>query len=131
MRARSGAGLVLVVLLAVYVVVDILLTPLAGFETRNPSLVTPLGLVGLGLLFLGLFGAIVSAVLLFRRWGRASMTAAIAAVLYFPAAITEWTGHFSQLKAPPAIATLELVQAAVAALVIAVALWRARRQSMT
>ena len=43
MRGLSGAGKVLVAMLAAYVLADILLTPLAGLETRNPPLVTPLG----------------------------------------------------------------------------------------
>ena len=54
--SRVGKGLV--VLLLAYVVGDILLTPPARLETRDPALVTLLGFITLGLLFLGLLLAI-------------------------------------------------------------------------
>jgi hypothetical protein len=126
MSKLSGAGKVLVVLLVAYVVADILLTPLAGLETRNPALVTTLGFGALGLLFLGLLLAIVSIVLLFRGSRRASPLAVIGALLYFPAVVTELTGRFSKLSPPTAISRVELIQTLIAVLVIFVALWANR-----
>ena len=131
MKRFSGTGKALLVLLVSYVVTDILLTPLARLETRDPSLVTPVGVFTLVLLFLGLLLAIVSAAQLVRGSRRAEALAVIAAVLYFPAPIVEWSGHFSKSAPPPAIATLELVQALIAALVIVVAVLTARTRSDT
>ena len=118
--SRAGKGLA--VLLVAYVVADILLTPPARLETRDPALVTPVGFVTLGLLFLGLLLAVISVVLLIRGSRRASVLAVIAAVLYFPAVIAEWSGHFSKLSPPPAIATVEVIQAFIAVLVIVFAI---------
>ena len=122
MKLLSDAGRALVVLLVVYVLADFLLTPLARLETRDPAFVTPLGRVTLGLLFVGLLVAVVAIVLLFRGSLRATVSAVIAAVLFYPAVLAEWTGHFSTLTPPPAIAIIELVQAVIALLIIVVAL---------
>jgi hypothetical protein len=116
----SRAGLLLAIILAVYVVLDLLLTPLGGFETRDPAKVHAVGLAGLALLFLGLVLGILAVVLLIRRSGRAPMVAIVAAVLYYPAFLTEVTGTFSTLPAPTAIERLEFVQAVVAAAAIGV-----------
>ena len=59
----SSSDKFLAVLLAAYIVCDVLLTPPAGLETRPVSHVTGLGFVVLGLLFVGLALAIVSLVL--------------------------------------------------------------------
>ena len=91
------------------------------------SHVTGLGFVVLGLLFVGLALAIVSLVLLFRRSARAPIIAIVAAVLYFPAVLAEQTGHFSRVHAPAAIETVELIQTAVALVVIGVGLFTLRR----
>lgn len=122
----SRAGLLLAIILAVYVVLDILLTPLGGFETRDPGKVHVVGLAGLALLFAGLALSIIALVLLFRRSGRAPLFAIVAAVLYYPAFLTEVTGTFSSLPAPTAIARIELVQAAVAAIAIGLGIWMLR-----
>ena len=127
--SRVGKGLV--VLLLAYVVADVLLTPPARLETRDPALVTPLGFVTLGLLFLGLLLAIISVVLLIRGSRRASVFAVIAAVLYFPAATAEWSDHFSKLSPPQAISTVEVVQGFIAALVIVFAIIEMRAHSTT
>ena len=126
-RGRKG----LEVLLLAYVVADILLTPPARLETRDPALVTPLGFITLGLLFLGLLIAIISIVLLLRGSRRAEASAVIAAILYYPAVIAEWSGHFSKLSPPQAIATVEVVQAFIAALVIVFAIIETQAQSTT
>jgi hypothetical protein len=110
----------------VYLVLDVLLTPLGGFETRDPAKVHAVGLAGLALLFLGLVLGIVSLVLLFRRSGRAPMVAIVGAVLYCPAFLTEVTGTFSSLGPPTAIQRIELVQAVVAAVAIGVGIWMLR-----
>jgi len=115
--------------LVVYVVCDILLTPPAGLETRPVSHVTALGFVVLGLLFVGLALAIVSLVLLFRRSRRTAMVAIIAAVLYFPAVLAEQTGNFSSVRAPSAIEAVELVQAAVALILVGEGIWTLRRSA--
>ncbi len=124
----SGAGLLLAIILVAYIVLDFLLTPLGGFETRDPGKVHVVGFAGLALLFVGLALSIVALVLLFRRSGRAPMFAIVAAVLYFPAFLTELTGTFSSLPAPTAIQRIELAQAVVAAVAIGVSIWMLRGQ---
>jgi hypothetical protein len=119
----SNAAKLLAAVLAVYVVCDILLTPLAGLETRPVAKVTTLGFVGLGLLFLGLALAIVAIVLVFRRSQRSLIVAIFAAVLFFPAFLSEQTGHFSAVRAPAAIEAVEVVQAVVAVIVVGLGLW--------
>jgi hypothetical protein len=109
--------------LVAYVVCDILLTPPAHLETRDPARVTIVGIAALALLFVGLALSVVALVLLFRRSRRSPMVAIVAALLYFPAPLTELTGHFSSLRPPAAIASLELVQAVVALAAIGVGWW--------
>lgn len=118
----SNAAKMLAATLAVYVVCDILLTPLAGLETRPVAKVTTLGFVSLGLLFVGLALAIIAAVLVFRRSPRSPIVAIVAAVLFFPAFLAEQTGHFSSVGAPVAIERVEIVQVVVAVIVIGFAL---------
>jgi hypothetical protein len=122
----SRAGLLLAIILVVYVVLDVLLTPLGGFETRDPAKVHVVGFAGLALLFAGLVLSIVAIVLLFRRSGRAPLFAIVAALLYYPAFLTELSGTFSSLTPPTAIARIELVQAAVAAVAIGLGIWMLR-----
>jgi hypothetical protein len=122
----SRPGLLLASILLVYVVLNVLLTPLGGFETRDPTKVHVVGLVGLALLFIGLALSVVALVLLFRRSGRAPMFAIVAALLYYPAFLTELTGTFASRPAPTAIARIELVQAVVAAAAIGVGIWMLR-----
>jgi hypothetical protein len=128
MKLRPAQKL-LGVTLGVYVVCDILLTPPAGIETRNPSHVTGVGIVGLALLFIGLAMSVVALVLLFRRPERAPVIGLIAAVLFLPAFLEEQTGHFSSLPAPTGIEAVEIVQAGVSVIVIALSvwIWRTRR----
>jgi hypothetical protein len=127
----SRAEIILAVALAAYIVCDFLLTPPAGLETRNPADVTVVSIAGLALLFVGLALSIVALVLLFRRSGRSTIVAIVAAVLYFPAFLTELTGHFSSLRAPAAIERTELVQAVVAIIVIGLGFWMIRKGSST
>ena len=122
----SNPAKVLAVTLAAYVVCDVLLTPPAGLETRPVSHVTSIGFTVLGLLFVGLALAIVSLVLLFRRSRGAPTIAIVAAVLYFPAVLAEQTGNFSNIAAPAAIETVELIQAAVSLIVVGAGVWALR-----
>jgi hypothetical protein len=109
---------ILLVLLVIYILSDILLTPLGGLETRPPALITTLGLATLGLLFAGLALGVVSIVLLFYRPRRSPILAIIAGILYFPAFLAEQAGYFSLLRPPIAIETLEIVQALVSIVII-------------
>lgn len=117
--------------LVAYVVADILLTPPARLETRNPAFVTPVGIAALALLFLGLALSILALVLLFRRSARSPIAAIVAGVLFLPAPLTEVTGHFSSLHPPTAIATIEVVQTVIALLVVAISVWLLRRSGAT
>jgi hypothetical protein len=123
---RSNATRILAVALAAYIVCDILLTPPAGLETRDPAKVTGLGYAVLGLLFIGLALGIVALVLLFRRSRRAPMLAIVAAVLYLPAFLAEQAGLFSALRPPIAIQRVEWVQAVVAVIAIGLGFWLRR-----
>jgi hypothetical protein len=125
----SRAGLLLAAALVAYIVLDVLLTPIGGFETRDPAKVHVIGLAGLALLFVGLVLGIVALVLLFRGSRRAPLLAIVAALLYYPAFLTEQTGTFSSLPAPTAIDRLELVQAVVAAIAIGIGFWMLRAAS--
>jgi hypothetical protein len=125
----SIAARVLAVALAAYIVCDILLTPPAGLETRDPAKVTGLGYAVLGLLFVGLALSIVALVLLFRRSRRAPMLAIVAAVLYLPAFLAEQAGLFSALRPPIAIQRVEWVQAVVAVVAIGLGFWLVRAGS--
>jgi len=122
----SNAERILALTLVVYIVCDVLLTPPVRLETRNPALVTGLGVATLVLLFIGLALSVVALVLLIRGSGRAPIFAIVGAVLYFPAPLAEVTGQFSSLKPPVAIASLELIQAVVAIIIVAVCLWMLR-----
>jgi hypothetical protein len=125
----SNAEKVLTLALVAYIVCDVLLTPPARLETHDPALVTSLGVVALVLLFIGLPLSILALVLLFRGSGRVPMIAIVAALLYFPAPLVEVTGHFSSLKPPAAIASIEAIQAVVAIILVGVSLWVLRSRN--
>jgi CHASE2 domain-containing sensor protein len=125
---KALPGKVLGVTLVVYIVLDVLLTPVAGFETRPVSKVTAVGIDVLALLFAGLALGVVSLVMLLRRSPRAGAFAIVAAVLYFPAVIAEQTGHFSDVRPPAAIERIELLQAAVALVLVGVGFWSRRQR---
>jgi hypothetical protein len=122
----TNAARALIVVLAAYVVLDILLTPVARIETRPVSHVTGIGFVTLGLLFVGLALSILSLVLLFRSSPRAPAMAIVAAILFYPAVLAELTGHFSSFRPPTGIAWIEQVQSVVALIAIAISLWMLR-----
>ena len=122
MRVPAGKSRILLVLLILYVILDFLLTPPAGLETRDPALVTSLGLAVLGLLFLGLALGIISIVLLFYKPGRWPILTIVAGIFFLPAFITEQAGSFSALRPPVAIETVEILQALVSIIMTIVAL---------
>jgi hypothetical protein len=117
---RTNGERLLAAALVAYIICDVLLTPPAGLETRNPAFVTSLGVATLALLFVGLALSIVALILIARGSSRSTIIAVVAAVLYFPAPIAEAAGHFSSLPPPTAIAWLEVLQALVAVVVIVI-----------
>ena len=123
----SANARVLAITLGLYLVCDILLTPPAHLETRDPAKVTGLGIATLVLLFLGLALAVAAIVLLLRRSPRAPTVAIVAAALFLPAFLAEQTGNFSALRAPVAIETVELIQAVVVLIAIGLGLLMLRR----
>lgn len=127
----SNRDWILAATLVGYIVCDLLLTPPAHLETRNPADVTVLGIIALVLLFVGLALAVFALILVARRSRQSPRVAVVAALLYIPAPLTELSGHFSSLRPPPAIALLELVQAIIALLVVAVSVWAIRGAAST
>lgn len=122
MRMPSSKSRILLVLLILYIILDVLLTPPSGLETRPPALVTSVGLIVLGLLFIGLALGIASIVLLFYKPRRAPVLAVVSGTFFLPAFIAEQAGAFSSLRPPVAIETVEIVQALVSIITIFVAL---------
>jgi hypothetical protein len=114
----STAAKVLALDLVAFIVLEILLTPIAGLETRPPSHLTGIGIAFLLIYGVGFLLAILSLVLLFRGSRRAPVLAIVGAVLFFPAAIADQTGHLSSLRPPVAISWVELGVAIVAVIVI-------------
>ena len=117
------------VVMVVYLILDVLLTPFAGIETRTLAELTPqTGYATLGLLFIGLILIIASLVSVGIGPRRASILAIVGALLYFPAFLADYTGQFSTATASTTITSLEIVQALVAIVTIILAL-QFRRQS--
>ncbi len=131
MMKLSSRGRVLAGLLVLYILFDILLTPLGGLETRPSTNVTTVGYVTVSLLFVGLALSLVSLIMLFYKPRRSPMVAIVAAILYFPAFIADQTGYFSSLQPPNAISVLEIVQAVVALVTIFVASSIHRQKAMS
>ncbi len=117
---------ILVIILGLYIISDVLLTPV-GFETRAISGITTLGFATLALIFLGLALIVASLVLLRRNASPASTLAMFGLLLYFPAFIADRTGIFASTPSPGAITVVEIVQAiiALAGLVFA---WMIRKE---
>ena len=115
--------------LAIYIALDILLTPLGGLETRPVSGVTTLGLTVLALLFIGLALVVGSMILLFTRPRLSPILTIIGALLYLPAFLAEQTGLFSSLTPPLGIQIVEIVQALIALISIILALTLRRSQN--
>ena len=116
------------VVMIVYLIIDVLLTPLAGIETRTFANVTTTGLVTVALLFVGLALIVASLISLAIAPRRSSILAIVGALLYFPVFLADQTGQFSKSVAPSTIISLEIVQALVAIVIILVAL-QSRRET--
>ncbi len=125
----TSAAKVLVAVLGVYILSDLLLTPVGGIETRPVAEVTTLGLATLALLIVGLALVVVAIVLIFRRSRSAPTLAIVGLILYFPAFAADQTGHFSSLHPPTGIVYVEIFQALVAliGLTLAILVFREAR----
>ncbi len=77
MMKLSSRGRVLAVLLVLYILFDILLTPLGGLESRPSTNVTTVGYVTVSLLFVGLALSLVSLIMLFYKPRRSPLVAII------------------------------------------------------
>src|SRR5438445_840885 len=117
------------VVMVVYLILDVFLTPFGGLETRTLANATTTALATVGLLFVGLILIIASLVSLAVGPRRSSLLAIVGALLYFPVFLADYTGQFSASPAPSAIASLEIVQALVAIVIILVAI-SSRRDAM-
>ena len=106
--ALSRKAQVLAILLVVFVICDILLTPLGGLETRSISNTTTIGLATLVFLFIGLTLNVGSLIALFRRPQLAPTLAIIGSIFFFPAIIADQSGLFSTQQRPAAISYLEI-----------------------
>ncbi len=118
----TSVAKILVVVLVVYLLNDLLLSPLGGIETRPVADLTTLGLATLALLFVGLALVVAAIVLLFRRSRSAPTLAIVGVILFFPAFAADQTGHFSSLRPPMGIVYVEIVQAVVALIAVALAI---------
>ena len=116
------------VVMVVYLIIDFFLTPYGGLETRTLTNATTTALATVGLLFVGLALIIASLVSLAVGPRRSSILAIVGALLYFPVFLADYTGQFSASPAPSAIASLEIVQALVAIVIILLAL-QSRRET--
>jgi hypothetical protein len=123
--AISRYGKILILLLAAFILSDILLTPL-GFENRPISNVTSIGLVTLGILFLGLALDLASIVASFRRPKAAAALAIVGSFCYLPVFYTDQTHQFSLLDPPVNIVYVEWLAlvVALAAMLAAIQLYR-------
>jgi len=116
------------VVMIVYLILDFFLTPFGGLETRTFATTTTTGYATVGLLFVGLALIVASLVSLAIGPRRSSVLAIVGALLYFPVFLADYTGQFSSVPAPSAIASLEIVQALVAIVIILLAL-QSRRET--
>ena len=115
--------------LVAYIVLDVLLTPVAGLETRPPTHLTGIGIALLVVYGVGFLLAILSLFLLFRGSQRAPLVAIVAAALLLPAVIADQTGYLSTLRPPIAIAWIEVAGAFTAVFAIGFALWVLQQQA--
>lgn len=123
--AVSKAGKVLILLMVGFLVSDFLLTPL-GLETRSISKATFVGLVTLGVLFVGLALDLASIVASFRRPKLAAVLAIVGSFCYFPVFLADQSHQFSPLDAPVSISYVEwlVLLIALAAVTVAIQVYR-------
>jgi hypothetical protein len=91
---------VVAIMLIVYLICEILLTPPASLETRPVANVTTTGYATLLFLFLGFLLGAVSLSRLLRDPRRSSMPAIAGFSQYFPAFLADQLGLFSSLVPP-------------------------------
>ncbi len=123
----STSAKILTVSLVAYIIFDVLLTPLAGLETRPAGDVTTLGYGTVLVLFQGLALSLVSLVFLSSKPRRSSAFALLGLLFYFPAFLVDQSGLFSSRTPPTGIFWLEEIQAVVAIVGLFFA-WRVRRE---
>ena len=108
----------LALLLVIFIILWIFLTPLGGLETRPASQITTLGLATLVLFFVGLALNVACLVLTLRHYKRSPMFGIIGSILSYPVAVVDRSGLFSSVPAPAAIAYVEAIELAVALSII-------------
>ena len=114
----SHDGRILVVLLLLFVVCGILLTPL-GFETRASAVLgNPASLPWLGLGFAGLILIAVSAILLFFRPRIASGLATIGSIASGFLFLADQVGLAVPIRPPTTITAVEVVATVLAAAIV-------------
>jgi hypothetical protein len=116
----SPNGKYLGVLLILFIVCAILLTPLSGLETRPTTDLTILGLLTLSVFLVGLAVSVASFFLLFRRARLASILSIIGSAAFLPAFVVDQTANLSSRPAPVAIFYVEWVTAVIAIFTILV-----------
>ncbi len=126
--ALTSKAKVLAGLLVVFVICDILLTPLGGLETRSISNATATGFATLALLFFGLALNVASLVTLFRRPRIAPTLAIVGSIFFFPAIIADQVGLWSTQQRPIAISYLEIFTGILLIVVLGLA-WMIRVES--
>ncbi len=128
--ALSSKAQILAVLLVVFVICDILLTPLGGLETRSISNTTTTGFATLAFLFIGLALNVASLITLFRKPRLAPTLAIIGSICFFPALLADQAGLFSTQQRPIAISYLEIFTGSLLIVVIGLA-WMIRVEIAT
>lgn len=125
---QSHGTQILAVLLLVFIVCGILLTPL-GFETRASAVLSnPASLPWLGLAFGGLILIIVSLIVVFFRARIASILATIGSVGSAVLFLADQAGLVVSTRPPPLITAVEIVTTAV---IVAILFFASRVYSAT
>jgi len=125
----SRGGKYLAILLVLFVIFGILLTPLSGIETRPVADLTSFGLPLLSIFLVGLVLDFVSLLLLFSgRDALASILAIVGSAVFFPAFFADRTGNLSSQPAPTGIFYLEWATAVISLVAILFAL-KVRKES--
>jgi hypothetical protein len=125
---RLGKGSVaLVVALVLSVALAVLLSPL-GFERRPPADLTLIGYISIGSVVAGILLSLAAIVMIIRRVRSASLLAIVGLIAFLIPNITDKTGVFFSLPAPPVISALEDVHLVVV-LVALVLAWTVHRES--
>jgi hypothetical protein len=125
---RLGKGSVaLVVALASSVVLAVLLSPL-GFERRPPTDLTLIGYISIVSVVAGVLLSLAAIVMIIRRVRLASLLAIVGSIVFLVPNVTDKTGVFFPLPAPPVISALEDVHLVVVLITLVLA-WTVFRGS--